>query len=308
MPKAFYRVMLGRGSMYATQCREGQFIGIDGIPFDLAGQLTDDWREFNRYFVPRFLEANPGRSRIAAGLASGMTWTVCRGIQRGDVLLCPDGAGRYFVGEVVGDYRWVPGEVLQHRRDVRWLDGTVDRASMSDALRASTGFTGTVCDISRFADEIERLICGNPAGAAAMAAEAVEEAVSFQMEKHLEEFLVRNWAATELGARYDIYQDEDERSGQQYPTDTGPMDILAVSRDRRELLVVELKRGRASDSVVGQVLRYMGFVKQELAEPDQLVRGAIIALEDDPRIRRALAVTPDITFYRYQIRFELIRQ
>jgi len=37
------------------------------------------------------------------------------------------------------------------------------------------------------------------------------------------------------------------------------IDILAVSKDQKELLVVELKKGRASDVVVGQIQRYMGF-------------------------------------------------
>ena len=31
------------------------------------------------------------------------------------------------------------------------------------------------------------------------------------------------------------------------------MDILAISKDKSELLVVELKKGRASDVVVGQI-------------------------------------------------------
>ena len=71
-------------------------------------------------------------------------------------------------------------------------------------------------------------------------------------------------------------------------------------------LVVELKKGRASDQVVGQTLRYMGFVQDELAEPGQDVRGAIIALEDDQRIRRALRMAPGIDFYRYQVSFRLV--
>jgi restriction system protein len=70
---------------------------------------------------------------------------------------------------------------------------------------------------------------------------------------------------------------------------------------------VELKKGRASDAVVGQILRYMGFVQEELAEEEQSVRGVIIALDDDQRIRRALAVVPDIDFYRYQISFDLVK-
>lgn len=37
------------------------------------------------------------------------------------------------------------------------------------------------------------------------------------------------------------------------------------------------------------------------------VRGAIIALEDDLRIRRALKVAHNIEFYRYQLSFKLLK-
>ena len=95
--------------------------------------------------------------------------------------------------------------------------------------------------------------------------------------------------------------------GQQYPSDTGPIDILAISKDKRELLVVELKKGRASDVVVGQIQRYMGFAQHELAEVEQTVKGVIIGLESDLRLRRALSVTPNIKFYRYEVNFKLIQ-
>jgi restriction system protein len=127
------------------------------------------------------------------------------------------------------------------------------------------------------------------------------------LEKHLEDFLVQNWSQTELGKQYDIFEEEGEKVGQQYPTDTGPVDILAIKKDKSELLVIELKKGRASDAVVGQTLRYMGYAAQELAEPNQKVRGVIIALDDDQRVRRALAATPNIEFYRYQISFRLLK-
>lgn len=55
------------------------------------------------------------------------------------------------------------------------------------------------------------------------------------------------------------------------------------------------------------MIRYLGFAQQELAENGQTVRGAIIALEDDQRIRRALAMTPAISFYRYQVSFKLMK-
>ncbi|MBC8503264.1 MAG: DUF91 domain-containing protein, partial [Chloroflexi bacterium] len=51
----------------------------------------------------------------------------------------------------------------------------------------------------------------------------------------------------------------------------------------------------------------MGYVKEQLAEADQLVKGIIIALEDDQRIRHALAMVPDIEFFRYQVSFKLVK-
>jgi len=95
--------------------------------------------------------------------------------------------------------------------------------------------------------------------------------------------------------------------GQQFPTDTGPIDILAISKDRTELLVIELKKGRVSDVVVGQTQRYMGYVQSELAESSQKVKGLIIGLEEDLRLRRALAVAPNIEFFRYQVSFKLLK-
>jgi len=84
------------------------------------------------------------------------------------------------------------------------------------------------------------------------------------------------------------------------------MDILAISKDKSELLVLELKKGRASDVVVGQIQRYMGFAQYELAEVNQTVKGVIIGLESDLRLRRALSVIPNIKFYRYEVNFKLM--
>jgi restriction system protein len=123
----------------------------------------------------------------------------------------------------------------------------------------------------------------------------------------LEDFLVQNWKQTELGKHYEIFEEEGELVGQQYPSDTGPIDILAISKDKKTILVVELKKGRVSDNVVGQIQRYMGYVKEELAEKDQEVKGVIIGLEDDLRIRRALSVTSNIEFYRYKVNFQLYK-
>lgn len=305
--KRYYRVMLGRKSIFAEQCFAENFIGADfGIIEDLTPNLPDAWREFNKAFIPVYLKGHPDKSKITAGLACGNLWTVAKGIQKGDIVLCPDGPGTYRVGEITSDYKYVPGQVLPHRRSVQWLTQSIDRAAMSDELKDSARSSGSmICEITRYQTEIEKLIGTIPT--IVSTDPTVEDPAAFAMEKHLEDFLVKNWTQTDLSKEYSIYEEEGEQVGQQYPTDTGPIDIFAISKDKKRLLVVELKKGRASDVVVGQVLRYMGYVQEELAETGQSVSGIIIALEDDQRIRRALAVVPSINFYRYQISFKLLK-
>lgn len=304
---AHYRLMLGQGSMHADVCFAGNFIGTDyNIHQDLTPHLTDEWRAFNKAFIPIFLASHPGKTRIGAGLACGALWTVSKGLQRGDRVWCPDGTGRYRVGEVSGDYRYVPGKILPHRRPVTWLNVAIDRAAMSETLRNSAGSIGTVSNISRHHEELTRLLGGVSVPTLIATDATVEDPSSFALEEHLEAFLVKNWPHTELGRDFDLYE-EDGEIAQQYQTDTGPLDLLAISKDRKALLVIELKKGRASDAVVGQTLRYMSYVQDVLAEDGQTVRGAIIAHEDDARIRRALTMTPNIVFYRYQVSFKLVK-
>lgn len=302
-----YRVMLGRRSIHAAECFEGGFIGIDfRVAQDLTADLPDQWRDFNAKFIPIFLASHPDKTRIGAGLACGAVWTLSKGIQIGDKVLCPDGSGNYRVGEVISNYVYAPGGTLPHRRKVRWLERSISRASMSDALQNSTGSIGTVCHLSAHAEEVRRLM-GSDAPASIVASDpAIEDPVAFAMEKHLEAFLVANWEQTELAREFAIYEEDGEPVGQQYATDAGPIDVLAVSHDRKRLLVVELKRGRASDVVVGQILRYMGYIKEQVAEPGQLVEGTIIALENDQKLRWALSAVPNIRFYRYQVSFRLL--
>jgi len=306
--RKYYRIMLGAKSIYAEECYKSSFIGADfDINMNLTDQLPENWREFNKKFIPIWLENYPEKSKVAAGLSCGALYTVSKGIKKGDIVLCPNGDGGYYVGEVVGDYTYQPTGVLQHRRSVKWLDLIIDRSAMTEALRNSTGSIGTVSDITKYAEELEKLIGGKKPPTIIATDETIEDPSVFALEKHLEDFLVKNWTQTELGKNYNIYEDEGALVGQQYPSDTGPIDILAISKDKKTLLVVELKKGRASDNVVGQIQRYMGYVKEELAEDNQKVKGVIIALEDDIRIKRALSVTTNIEFYRYQVSFKLFK-
>ncbi len=305
--RTYNRIMAGRGSMYADLCHAEGFVGADWFEnTDFTGRFPDRWQEFNREYRDRYLEVYLGSSRIGAGLACGMLHRLCKGIAVGDVVLCPTGKGSYMVGEIKSDYIFAPGNSLPHRRLVSWYPQRIDRSDMSTALRNSAGSAGTICDLSQYADEINRLLGTTPALAILAAGELIEDPAAFALERHLQDFLVHNWSATELGKQYDIFTDAGEIVGREYPCDTGRIDILALRKDQKEILVVELKKGQASDAVVGQILRYMGYVQDELAEPGQTVRGVIIALEDDLRIRRALKMAPAVQFYRYEVSFRLI--
>lgn len=304
--KNYYRIMLGQKSSFVKQAYEGNYIGADfGINHDLSSYLSNR-QEFNNKFIPQFLETHPNKTKVAAGLACGMLWTITKGIQQGDIVLCPDGQGGYHVGEVASDYiHENKNQILPHRRSVRWFSRIILREELSESLKNSAGSIGTVSNISKHAAEIDALISDIQSTPIISTDETIENPYEFALEEHLEDFLIQNWKSTELGKQYDIYEDEGEIVGQQYPCDTGQIDILASSKNKKTITVIELKKGRASDVVVGQVLRYMGFIKEELAEANQSVRGIIIAFKDDIKIRRALAVTPNIEFYTYKVYFKL---
>ena len=89
----YFRVMLGKGSMYADVCRQQGFIGSHfGIDQDLTIFLGDDQREFNQQVRPIYLGAFPEKSKGSAGLSCGFLWTISKGIQVGDIVLSPNGA------------------------------------------------------------------------------------------------------------------------------------------------------------------------------------------------------------------------
>ncbi len=54
--KNYYRLMLGKGSSHAPECFAGGFIGTDfEIQEDLSGKLPDQWKEFNKLYIPVYL-------------------------------------------------------------------------------------------------------------------------------------------------------------------------------------------------------------------------------------------------------------
>jgi RecB family endonuclease NucS len=70
-------------------------------------------------------------------------------------------------------------------------------------------------------------------------------------------------------------------------------------------VVVELKRGRPSDKVVGQVARYIGYVRSHIAAPGQTIEGLIVAHDSDEGLRYAVTAFPGLSLMTYTVTFQL---
>jgi len=125
---------------------------------------------------------------------------------------------------------------------------------------------------------------------------------SFLLEKHLESYIEKFWKETVFGKNYNLYE-----NGRQFRTDSGPLDLLAQSKDKSEFLVLELKRDKTSDLAVAQTLRYMGYIRKTLAKNNERVKGCIIGTQEDRNLVNAISMVPDIDFYRYELNFSLNR-
>ncbi len=300
----YYKIHQGPQNTYATTAVENGFVGISyGMPN--LSQLNTNDQKLKEKIRDIYFELHKGVSNASAGPGIGAVYRFLAVIQIGDIVINPMGDGTYKVGEVVGDYYYAgDNEIIPHRRNVKWF-ASFTKDACSETLKNTLGAIAAISDVTHRSLEIDALLSGN-----VMRTEIIQSAVDeseFALEKHLEDFLIENWSNTDLSREYDLLKDENGQIiAQQYSTEVGPIDILAIKRDKSELLIVELKKGRSGDAVVGQILRYITAVKNEVAEPGQKIRGVIITGTDDKKIRYALEPLGDLVdFMVYKIQFSL---
>jgi hypothetical protein len=125
----------------------------------------------------------------------------------------------------------------------------------------------------------------------------------FYMEKQLEDFIIENWDSTEFGETLDLIYEDGDLLSQQFRTDVGPIDILARRKDGKGYTVIELKKNQTSDDTIGQVLRYMGWVNQELKP--EVVDGLVVAGKYDKRLHYAASMAPNVEVFVYEVSFNL---
>jgi len=139
--------------------------------------------------------------------------------------------------------------------------------------------------------------------------EIEELSTGFGLEPHLRRFLVDNWENTPLGKKYEILTEDGEIIGEEYQTkEAGNIDILAKDKKSKEWVVIELKKSQSSDTVVGQILRYMGWVEKNKVEKDEGVKGIIIVKEMDGKLKYALSALKNkvkVSCFEYNVQFSL---
>jgi hypothetical protein len=134
----------------------------------------------------------------------------------------------------------------------------------------------------------------------------IAEGQSFPLERQLETFLLENWDRIPLAKEWAIYsQQDDPEAGNQYPTDVGPIDILAVHKTQPRFLVIELKRNQSTHQTVGQALKYVGWVKKHLAKDGQGVEALIIAYKVEKAALYAILTLPNVKMMTYEVEFRL---
>ena len=128
-----------------------------------------------------------------------------------------------------------------------------------------------------------------------------ESSQEFAYEKDLQNYLSKNLQIIENGLK--IFE-EDDINGIEFPAGNRLIDILAVDKNG-DFVIIELKVSRGYDRVIGQLLRYIGWVDKNLAKNKQKVRGIIICKEISDDLLLACSKIKDVELFEYELSIKL---
>lgn len=133
--------------------------------------------------------------------------------------------------------------------------------------------------------------------------DADEEATGLALlELHLQDYLHLHWSAT--FPDLELYEGDKGREFTTANPSVGILDFLAVDK-AGNFVVIETKRGTPDRTAVGQILSYMGWVRQRLCKSGQEVRGILVTGDSSDRLRVAVSAVPNLSIKTYQIAFTL---
>jgi predicted RNA-binding protein len=95
------------------------------------------------------------------------------------------------------------------------------------------------------------------------------------------------------------------KAGRQFPIPSGRIDLLCNANVDGAFVVVELKKGEAPNEALLQILRYMSWVRQNLANGKD-VRGIILTESVDPVLVEIVKEVPNVSIRHYQVTINLV--
>lgn len=303
MEKNYWVIQMGERGMHAEDAYKNGYIAVGWNEIDISDCLGLSRQEFFDKVRPAVAKAYPDKGANAVGQYVGQLFRFSNQMKIGDIIILKQlTEGKITVGVIESDYLYNKMNVVadyKHQRKVKW-EKVVGVADISQEFRNNLGAIMTVFSAGVHAEEIDSLLGGSKFKA--LETENVQE---FGLESHLEHFIVNNWEGIELSKKYKVLEGDEGRIGQQYVTPIGRIDILAKSLDDKEWLVIELKKGKEDDRVVGQILKYIGWISKNEAKPGDTVKGIIITKEKDEKLTYALETIENVSLMTYAVDFKL---
>lgn len=130
---------------------------------------------------------------------------------------------------------------------------------------------------------------------------AEEGSPEFAYEKDLQNYLAKNLHLIESGLT--LFEDEGI-NGLEFPVGGRFIDILATDSDGN-YVVIELKVSKGYDRVVGQLLRYVSWIRKNQTEPGQSVRGIIVARHISEDLLLACSGVQGVQLFEYELSVSL---
>jgi hypothetical protein len=120
--------------------------------------------------------------------------------------------------------------------------------------------------------------------------EAVD--TTFRLERDLQSALRANIRQLEVGLKI-------IDGGKERVTEAGRIDITAIDNGDN-IVIIELKAGKAKPQVIAQILAYMGAVTKT---DDKPIRGILVAGDFDKRVVLAARAIPNLELKKYSFQF-----